>query len=239
VKKILTLSDGREIIATAVIVATGAKYRRLEVPEIDRFVGRSVFYTTFGETQLVRDLNVAVTGGGNSAGQAAIHLAAFARRVTLVVRADSLEKGMSDYLAQQIRHAPNIEVRLGAEVVGAEGDELMESLAIRDRASNAVETISVKLLFVLIGVTPHTDWLASAVQRDTKGFIVTGHDVNLGTWPVGRTPMNFETSIPGMFAAGDVRLGSMKRVASAVGEGAGAVQNVHQYLEELQKTAAG
>jgi thioredoxin reductase (NADPH) len=222
-----------------VIVATGAKYRRLEVPEVDRFAGRSAFYTTFGETRAAHDLDVAVTGGGNSAGQAAIHLAAFARRVTLVVRADSLESGMSDYLVQQIRHAPNIEVRLGAEVVGAEGDELMERLAIRDRASNAVETIPVKLLFVLIGAMPHTDWLAGAVQRDSKGFIVTGHDVDLGTWPVGRTPMSFETSVPGIFAAGDVRLGSMKRVASAVGEGAGAVQDVHQYMEESQKTAPG
>ncbi|HYP67164.1 MAG TPA: FAD-dependent oxidoreductase [Thiobacillaceae bacterium] len=239
VKKILTLSDGREITAAAVIVATGAKYRRLEVPEIDRFVGRSIFYTTFGETRLLHDLDVAVTGGGNSAGQAAIHLAAFARRVTLVVRANSLERGMSDYLVQQIRLAPNIEVRLGSEVVGAEGDALMERLAIRDRVSNAVETIPAKMLFVLIGAMPHTDWLADTVQRDKKGFIITGSDVDLGTWPIERKPMSFETSVPGIFAVGDVRLGSMKRVASAVGEGAGAVQNVHQYMEEAQKTASG
>lgn len=126
-----------------------------------------------------------------------------------------------------------LEVRLGAEVVGAEGDELMERLSIRDRASRAVETIPAKMLFVLIGAIPHTDWLAGTVQRDTKGFIVTGHEVDLGAWPVGRTPMSFETSVPGVFAAGDVRLGSMKRVASAVGEGAGAVQNVHQYMEEV------
>ncbi|MGA7949046.1 MAG: FAD-dependent oxidoreductase [Thiobacillaceae bacterium] len=238
-KKILTLSDGREITATAVIVATGAKYRRLEVPEIDRFVGRSVFYTIFGETRFVHDLDVAVTGGGNSAGQAAIHLATYARRVTLVVRANSLERGMSDYLVQQIRHKPNIEVRLGAEVVGAEGDDFMERLAIRDRTSNAVETIPAKLLFVLIGATPHTDWLAGTVQRDAKGFIVTGHDVNLDGWPIGRPPMSFETSVPGIFAVGDVRLASMKRVASAVGEGAGAVQNVHQYMEDAQETASG
>ncbi len=239
VKKILTLSDGREIAATAVIVATGAKYRRLEVPEIDRFVGRSVFYTIFGETRLVRDLDVAVTGGGNSAGQAAIHLATYARRVTLVVRANSLERGMSDYLVQQIRYKPNIEVRLGAEVVGAEGDDFMERLAIRDRASNTIETIPARLLFVLIGAMPHTDWLAGTVQRDAKGFIVTGHDVNLDAWPIGRPPMSFETSVPGIFAVGDVRLASMKRVASAVGEGAGAVQDVHQYIEEAQKTASG
>jgi thioredoxin reductase (NADPH) len=238
--KILTLSDGREITATAVIVATGAKYRRLEVPDLDRFVGRSVFYTTFGEAQaqFVRDLDVAVAGGGNSAGQAAIHLAAFAHRVTLVVRADSLESGMSDYLVQQIRSTPNIDVRLGTEVVGAKGDELLERLAIRDRADNVVETIPAKLLFVLIGAMPHTDWLESAVQRDAKGFIVTGHDVDLETWPIGRKPMSFETSVPGIFAAGDVRLGSTKRVASAVGEGAGTVQNVHQYMEKVQKTAS-
>jgi thioredoxin reductase (NADPH) len=237
-KKTLSLSDGREITATAVIVATGAEYRRLEVPEIERFVGRSIFYTTFGETRLVRDLDVAVTGGGNSAAQAAIHLAAFARRVTLVVRAPSLEKGMSDYLVQQIRGAPNIDVRLGAQIVGAEGNDLMERLAIRDKASNAVETVPAKLLFVLIGAMPHTDWLAGTAQRDAKGFIVTGHDVALESWPLGRKPMSFETSVPGIFATGDVRLGSMKRVASAVGEGAGAVQQVHQYLEEeAQKTA--
>jgi thioredoxin reductase (NADPH) len=182
----------------------------------------------------VRDLDVAVTGGGNSAAQAVIHLAAFARRVTLVVRGNSIERGMSDYLVQQIRLTPNIDVRLGAEIVGAEGKELMERLAIRDRASNAVDTIPARLLFVLIGAMPHTDWLAGTVQRDPKGFIVTGHDVDLASWPMGRKPMSYETSVPGIFAAGDVRLGSMKRVASAVGEGAGAVQQVHEYMKEVE-----
>lgn len=236
VKKILSLSDGREVSASATIIATGAKYRRLEIPEIERFVGRSVFYTTFGGTQLVGGFDAAVIGGGNSAGQAAIHLAAVARRVTLVVRADSLECGMSDYLIQQIRHAANIDVRLKAEVVGADGDEFMEHLAIRDAASNTVETLPVRLLLVLIGATPHTDWLADTIQRDSKGFVITGRDVDLTKWPLGRAPMSFETSVPGIFAAGDVRLGSMKRVASAVGEGAGAVQNVHQYMEESRET---
>ncbi len=236
-QKVLILSDGREITATAVIVATGATYRRLQVPEIDRFVGRSVFYTTFGETRVVSGLDLAVAGGGNSAGQAAIHLANYARHVTLVVRANSLESGMSDYLVQQIRHTANIEVRLGAEVVGFEGAERMERLAIRDRASEADETIPASLLFVLIGAMPHTDWLAGVVQRDAKGFIVTGHDVDLAGSDVGRKPMEFETSVPGIFAAGDVRLGSMKRVASSVGEGASAVQQVHQYLEEARKIA--
>jgi thioredoxin reductase (NADPH) len=234
-KKTLTLSDGREISATTAIVATGAKYRRLKVADVERFVGKSVFYTTFGATRLIGDFSAAVIGGGNSAGQAAIHLAASARRVTLVVRGDSLERGMSDYLVRQIQHAPNIEARLGAEVVGAEGKDLMERLAIRDITSNTVETIPVKLLFVLIGAMPHTDWLANTVQCDSKGFVATGYDVDLGVWPAAGKPMTFETSVPGIFAVGDVRLGSMKRVASAVGEGAGAVQSVHQYMEDLQE----
>jgi thioredoxin reductase (NADPH) len=233
--KTVMLSDGREIVARAVVVATGAKYRRLDVPALERFVGRSIFYTTFGESRLVRDLDVAVAGGGNSAGQATLHLAAFARRVTLIVRANSLEKGMSDYLVQQIRRAPNIDVKLQAEVVGGEGGELLERLAIHDRARNVIETIPAKLLFTLIGAMPHTDWLTATVQRDAKGFIATGHDVDLSAWPLHREPMSFETSVPGVFAVGDVRRGSMKRVASAVGEGAGAAQNVHQYLNDADQ----
>jgi thioredoxin reductase (NADPH) len=231
-KKILTLSDGRELVTTAVVVATGAKYRRLDIPTLERFVGRSIFYTTFGESRFVRGFDVAVAGGGNSAGQAALHLAAFARQVTLIVRASSLEKGMSDYLVQQIRSTPKIEVRLESEIVGGEGSDRLESLAIQDKSRNVVETIPAMLLFALIGAEPHTDWLAGVVQRDARGFIVTGHDVDLSAWPLRRKPMSFETSVPGIFAVGDVRLGSMKRVASAVGEGAGAVENVHQYLNE-------
>jgi thioredoxin reductase (NADPH) len=231
--KVLTLSDGREIAATAVVMASGAKYRRLEVPSLERFVGRSIFYTTFGESSFMKGLDVAVVGGGNSAGQAVMHLASFARKVTLVIRSQSLEKGMSDYLVRQIREAANVEVRLGAEIVGGEGDERLEHLAIRDRKSNAIENIPAKLLFVMIGALPHADWSAGVVQRDAKGFIVTGHDVDSSVWPLDRPPMSFETSVPGIFAVGDVRQGSMKRVAAAVGEGAGAIQNVHQYLQEL------
>jgi thioredoxin reductase (NADPH) len=231
-KKILMLSDGREIAATAVIIATGAKYKSLDVPALQRFVGVSVFYTTFGESRFVQDLDVAVIGGGNSAGQAAIHLAGFARRVTLLVRANSLDKGMSDYLVQQIRSIKNIEVRLGAEVVGGEGGERLESLDILAKTSGSIERIPATVVFVLIGATPNTDWIGPTVQRTSKDFIVTGHDVELRKWPLGRLPMSYETSMPGVFAVGDVRLGSMKRVASAVGEGAGGVQNIHQYMEE-------
>lgn len=231
-RKILTLSDGREIVAKAVLVSTGAKYRRLEVSSLERFVGRSIFYTTSGDPQVLRDLDVAVVGGGNSAGQAAIHLATHARRVTLIVRADSLEKGMSDYLVQQIRRLPNICVKLNSEVVGGEGEQRLERLDVQDTASEGIEKVPASLLFVMIGALPHTDWLAS-VQRDSKGFILTGRDVDLATWPLDRPPLTFETSVPGVFAIGDVRHGSLKRVASAVGEGAGAIQNVHQYLEEV------
>jgi len=232
--KVLSLSDGREIGATSVIVATGAKYRRLEVPELERFVGSSIFYTTFGETRLVRGLDVAVVGGGNSAAQAVVHLARFARNVTLIVRGNSLGRTMSDYLVQQIRSTLNVQVRLEAEVVGGDGGERMETLKIRDRVRNTVETIPARFLFVLIGALPHTDWLQGMVERDAKGFIPTGHRVDPTLWPLQRQPMNFETSVPGIFAVGDVRLDSMKRVASAVGEGAGAIQNVHQYLGEVR-----
>ena len=233
--KLLTLSDGREIRAKALVVATGAEYRRLDVPSLERFVGRSIFYTTFGETRLVRDLDLAVVGGGNSAGQAVVHLAAHARRVTLIVRAASLGKGMSDYLVRQIREKPNVEVRLNAEVVGGDGAERLERLAIRDNARNTVEHIPATILFVMIGALPRTDWLSGEVQRDDKGFILTGHDVALSGWPLDRPPMTFETSTPGVFAVGDGRHGSMKRVASAVGEGASAVQSVHQYLEGVER----
>jgi thioredoxin reductase (NADPH) len=233
-RKILSLSDGREISASSVIVATGAKYRRLDVPELERFVGNSIFYTTFGESRLVRGLDVAVVGGGNSAGQAVVHLAKFARSVTLIVRGDALGRTMSDYLVQQIRSTPNIQVKLGAEVAGGDGGDRLETLQLRDRASATVETIPARILFVLIGALPHTDWLHGVVQRDAKGFIPTGPRVDPALWPLDRPPMNFETSVPGIFAVGDVRLDSMKRVASAVGEGAGAIQNVHQYLAQVK-----
>lgn len=142
---------------------------------------------------------------------------------------------MSDYLVQQIRATPQIDVRLGAEVVGAEGEDRMVRLSIRDHASQAVESIPCQLLFVLIGAVPHTDWLADQLQRDARGFIVTGPDVDPARWPLLRPPMSFETSVPGVFAAGDVRHGSTKRMASAVGEAAGAVPQVHEYLAEAQR----
>jgi thioredoxin reductase (NADPH) len=229
-QRLLRLSDGREIVARAVVIATGARYRRLEAPGVERFEGRSVFYTTFGEARVLQDLDIAVVGGGNSAGQAAVHLSRFARRVTLVVRADSLETGMSDYLVQQIRHLSNVDVRLRSEIVDAAGGHRIDQVSVRHAATGEVDVVPVRLVFVLIGALPHTGWLEGVVQRDARGFVVTGADVDPKQWPLSRRPLRFETSMPGVFAAGDVRLGSLQRVASAVGEGAVVVQQLHEYL---------
>jgi len=236
-QRVLHLSDGREITARAVVVATGAQYRRLEAPGIQAFEGRSVFYTTFGEVRLMQDLDIAVVGGGNSAGQAVVHLSRFARRVTLVVRGASLEEGMSDYLIQQIRHAPNVEVRLRSEVVDAAGGHRIEEVSIKNAATGEVDVVPVRLVFVLIGALPHTGWLDGVLQRDARGFVVTGADVDPERWRLSRRPLRFETSMPGVFAAGDVRLGALQRVAAAVGEGAAVVQQLHQYLDSLQEQA--
>ncbi len=237
-ERILRMSDGREIVARAVVIATGARYRRLEASGIQAFEGRSVFYTTFGETRFLQDLDVAVVGGGNSAGQAVIHVSRFARKVTLIVRANALEAGMSDYLVQQIRHAANVEVRLGAEVVGARGGHRIEEISVREAATGRVDALPVRLVFALIGALPHTGWLDGAVQRDGRGFVVTGAEIDPDRWRLSRRPWRFETSMPGVFAAGDVRLGAIPRVAAAVGEGAAVVQQLHQYLDHQAERAA-
>ena len=236
-QRILGLSDGREIVARSVVIATGARYRRLEAPGVQSFEGRSVFYTTFGETRVLQDLDIAVVGGGNSAGQAVVHLSRFARRVTLVVRAGSLEEGMSDYLVQQIRHAPNVQVRLRSEVVDAQGGHRIEQISVKSTATGEVDVLPVRLVFVLIGALPHTAWLDGVVQRDSRGFVVTGADIDPEWWHLDRRPWRFETSMPGVFAAGDVRLGALPRVAAAVGEGAAVVQQLHQYLDSREEVA--
>ncbi len=178
-----------------------------------------------------------MVGAGNSAGQAAVHLAKYAASVMLLVRGDSLAKSMSDYLIKEIEQAPNITVRLGVEVIDGGGGERLESLTLQDRASGAIETVPTSALFVLIGAAPHTEWLHGCLERDERGFILTGRDlVRAGklpaSWLLERPPLLLETSIPGVFAAGDVRDRSVKRVASAVGEGAIAIQLVHEYLGE-------
>jgi thioredoxin reductase (NADPH) len=231
--RILTLSDGTEITSRAIVVASGASYRHLDAPGIERYVGAGVFYTTSGGyTEWLKDKEVFVAGGGNSAGQAVLHVSKSARHATLLVRGDSLEKGMSDYLVQEIRRRPNVDVRLRTEVVDGEGEVALKRIVLADLACGTRETLPADLLFVLIGAQPHTDWLGETVQRDAHGFVLTGRDVERtgAIRELGREPLRFETSMPGVFAVGDVRSGSVKRVASAVGEGAAAVQDVHECL---------
>lgn len=227
----VALSDGGEVSARAVILATGATYRRLGVPELEELVGAGVFYGgPVSEAPTTVDEDVYVVGGANSAGQAALHLAEYARQVTLVVRADSLEKGMSHYLVRQVEGTPNVDVRLGAEVVGggADGEGWLQRLVLRS-ADGTTETVKAEELFLMIGARPNTDWLPPELARGDGGFLRTGAALaGDGSWPLERTPFSLETSMPGVFAAGDVRHGSMNRVASAVGEGSIAIRLVHE-----------
>ncbi len=227
----LGLHDGRSIRARVVILSTGATYRRLGVPELDALIGAGVFYGgPVSEAPTLSGRDVFVIGGGNSAGQAALHLARYARHVTVLIRSDSVAAGMSHYLVQAIGGAPNIEVRTRTSISGGGGRAHLERLVLRD-AAGADETVRADALFVLIGARPQTDWLPPGVARDRKGFLLTGADVAAG-WPLERPPFPMETSIPGVFAAGDARHGSVKRVAAAVGEGASAVQTVHRVLAD-------
>jgi thioredoxin reductase (NADPH) len=227
---VLTLEDGRAARAAVVILATGASYRRLGVPALEELSGAGVFYGgPASEAHALGGKDVFVVGGGNSAGQAVLYLARYARRVTLVVRGASLEAGMSHYLTHEIQATPRIDVRTGTTIVGGGGDGRLQELVLRDGATGDEETIAADALFALIGARPHTDWLPAEVERDSHGFLFTGDDVPDG-WPLERRPASLETSMPGVLAAGDVRHGSVKRVASAVGEGSIAVQLVHGLL---------
>ncbi len=228
----LVLEDGRSVRAAAVILATGASYRRLGIPELEELIGAGVFYGgPASEAPSLAGTDAFVVGGGNSAGQAALHLARYARHVSLLVRGGSLAGGMSRYLVTAIENAPNITVRAGTAVVAGEGESHLERLLLRELASGAEEWTRADALFVLIGADPLTDWLPAAIERDADGFLLTGEEVG-GAWPLERRPFSLETSMPGVLAAGDVRHGSVKRVAAAVGEGATAVQLVHRLLVE-------
>jgi len=232
------LGDAGQLEARALLVATGVSYRRLEAPGLEALSGRGVYYgATASEALQCQGDEVYVVGAANSAGQAALNLAHYAKRLVLVVRGGALEDTMSIYLVARIRAAQNIEVRLRSEVVSARGDGHLEALTLADRDTQAEEELPASWLFVFIGASPHTDWLGSAVIRDEKGFVITGQDLlatsRSQSWPLSRAPFALETSVPGVFAAGDVRLDSMKRVASAVGEGAMAVYLVHRYLATM------
>jgi thioredoxin reductase (NADPH) len=225
----VTLSDSGRLRTRAVLLATGVSYRRLGIPEIEALNGAGVFYGgPASEAPAVAGQDVYVLGGANSAGQAALHLARYARRVTLVVRARSLGAGMSHYLVRQVKATPNVQVRLGTEIVGGGGGGWLEHLVLADRLQGGQDTVDADALFLMIGGHPHTKWLPPQVERDDQGFVLTGTDLRHDhTWPLARNPFLLETSMPGVFAVGDVRHGSAKRVASAVGEGSVAVQLLH------------
>ena len=228
---VLQLADGREVTARTVVLATGVAWRRLGIPALERLVGAGVFYgASASEMQAMHGRRVAIVGGGNSAGQAAAQLAKHADEVTLLVRGDSLAKSMSEYLIRELRAKPNVLVRLGVEIAGVEGNERLGAVVVRDRAHDTLERVAVDGLFVMIGADPRTDWLDGIVERDERGFIVTGSGVSDAG---GREPLLLETSAPGVFAVGDVRRGSVKRVTTAMGEGATAVHLVHAYLERV------
>jgi thioredoxin reductase (NADPH) len=221
----LTLADDRRISARAIVLASGASYKRLDVPALDALSGAGFFYGgPASEAPGCRGKEVYVNGGGNSAGQAALHLARFTRAVTLVVRAQRLDAGMSQYLVRAVEMAPNVVVHTDTEVVGGGGDGRLQELVLRD-ATGEETTVAADALFVLIGAQPHTEWLPTELARDEEGFILTGS--TLEAWQLDRPPLAFETSIPRVFAAGDARSGSVKRVASGVGEGSIAAQLVH------------
>ena len=234
---VMPLSDDREVTGRAAILAPGVSYRRLDVAGLDALTGHGVFYgASVAEAQGFAGLNVYVIGGANSAAQAALHLAKFAERVTLVVRGPSLAQGMSDYLVKQIEAMENITVRLNTRIVDGGGNGRLERLGLHDASSGRTETVSAAALFVHIGARPHTEWLPPEIARDEEGFVITGQDLldrdgGRSTWPLRRPPFPLETGLPGVFAVGDVRHGSGKRVASAIGEGSIVVSMVYRYLE--------
>jgi len=233
------LSEGGEIVARSVIVATGARYRRLEVPGLERFEGVSVHYAaTQAEAQPFEGEVVAPVGGGNSAGQAAVYLAGRTRRVYLLIRGDDPGKGMSSYLVDRVTNAENVELLANTEVRELVGGDHLEGVVVEDNRSGARRNLRAKALFVFIGAEANTGWLRGAIKLDERGFVLTGGELDGSAldgdaWEkFSREPYLLETSLPGVFAAGDARSGSIKRVASAVGEGSMAVRLVHQHLAD-------
>ena len=230
------MTRGNEVRSRAVIVATGMAYRRLGIPSLDTLTGAGVFYGAAAtEAKAMKDREVFVVGAANSAGQAAVHLARYAAKVTVLVRGKSLADSMSEYLTREIESGRNIDVRYRVAVTGGAGRDRLESLTLTDLESGTAETVAAAALFVLIGAEPRTQWLPDAVRLDPWGFVVTGADLLQDgqphqEWPLRRMPMFLESSLPGVFAVGDVRHGSLKRVAAAVGEGSTAIRLVHDHL---------
>ena len=237
--KFVTLGDGTEIGAKAMLVATGVSYRKLNVPGMDRVYGAGVYYgAAMTEAVGCKGEDVYIVGGANSAGQAAVFFSQHARRVIMLVRGNSLQAGMSQYLVDQIQQISNIAVELNSSVVEVFGEEHLEAIAVHCATSGETNKVPANSLFIFIGAMPGTDWLAGVLEREEKGFLLSGPDLMRDgkppkSWPLARDPWLLETSVPGIFVAGDVRYRSVKRVASGVGEGANAVQFVHQYLSTV------
>ncbi len=235
-ERLVRVGDGRRVAGRVVVLATGVTWRRLGIPSLEALIGAGVYYgSAVTEARAMEGLDVCVVGGANSAGQAAQHLSKHAASVTIIVRRDTLRTSMSEYLIRELDHNPKVKVRYGVELVEGRGEDRLEAVVVRDRATGETESIPTSALFVSIGAEPRTDWLDGTVARAGGGYVVTGNDLlhdgaTPPDWPLERLPMTLETSVPGVFAAGDVRYRSMKRVASAAGEGATVVHLVHQYL---------
>ncbi|WP_244246872.1 FAD-dependent oxidoreductase [Nocardioides euryhalodurans] len=224
-------TDGGEIHARSVVVATGVRYRKLGIDRVEAMVGQGVFYgSAMSAARELEGQHVVVVGGGNSAGQAALHLARFARSVTILIRREALEETMSSYLVKEIDWNPRVSVRTGSEICDGGGEGRLGWLDIRHRTSGEVDRVEVGGLFLLLGAEPHCEWLPAGVTRDERGFVLTGRDVPTTEWVDGLPPANLATTVPGLFAVGDIRAGSMKRVAAASGEGASVVPLVHAWL---------
>jgi thioredoxin reductase (NADPH) len=232
--RVVELGDGATLATRTVVIATGVAYRTLDVPSLEAFNGVGVHYgSAMSEARAITGEHACVVGGGNSAGQAAMHLAEFAKSVTIVVRSSTLAASMSDYLVKSIERTPNIDIRFETEIVDGGGVGRLEWLDLEDRTTGAVERVAAAALFVLIGADPCTDWLPPLIQRDAWGYIATGGncECRIGV-DRERPPVMFETTMAGVFAVGDVRQGSVKRVASAAGEGAVCVRLIHDYLDD-------
>jgi thioredoxin reductase (NADPH) len=228
----LRFDGGDTVHANAIILATGVSWRRLDIPSLDRLRGRGVYYGAApGETKYVQGKDIYLVGGGNSAGQAAINFSNFAKSVTLLVRGESLASSMSHYLIEQIQTKANIRIRTHSQVVEVDGGEHLESVTLLHKTTGERLTLPASSLFILIGADAETAWVPAAIDRDERGYILTGRAaLETGHWPLDRDPFIVETTVPGIFAVGDVRAGSIKRVAAAVGEGSMAVALVHRYL---------
>ena len=232
---LVTVDDGTEIAGRTVVLATGVEYARLGVESVEALVGAGVYYgSSVGEAQACAGSHAYVVGGGNSAGQAALYLARHAARVSILVRSDSLAASMSVYLRDEIAAAANVDVQYRTQVVGGGGKGRLDHLVLRDVDSGEGRTVDAGGLFILIGARPRTDWLPAAVARDDAGYVLVGAELERGAgpgqWPLDRAPFAYETSLPGVFAVGDVRSRSVKRVANAVGEGSVVIQQVGNYL---------